>query len=335
MNELIKKIVADHIDNKDSVADIAALYGDASYRRYFRATLSSGKTLIVMKMPLGAASVSEEITNYKGPKGELPYINVSNYLSSKGIPVPKILGFDKKMDALIIEDVGDRLLFDEVYQSEDGVKFEWYKKAIELLVDLQDKTEEKGDCIAFKRSFDGTLLNWEFDHFLEYGIEARQNTKVDDKFKKEFTEITRRVTGVITGMRYRFVHRDYQSRNLMVAGNKLYVIDFQDALLGPLCYDLVALTRDSYVDFSDLLLEKLVSYYCELRKIDKDGFSRDYDLVTIQRKLKDAGRFVYIDKVKGNPAYLKHIPRSIEHVKKALERQPEYKKLWGLIGPYV
>lgn len=335
MLNIISDCVNEYLKGSDKIKDVAGLYGDASYRRYFRVYLETGKSFIVMKMPVGKSSASEEITNFKGVKDELPFINVATYLSGIGLPVAKVFHYDKGRETLILEDLGDDLLFGFVDTADDSVRHEWYKRALDLLVDMQKKAKDDGKCIAFKRSFDDVLLNWEFDHFLEYGIEARLNTKVDGVFKKKFEEITRDITKKIVGLRKSFIHRDYQSRNLIVKSDKIFIIDFQDALMGPYTYDLVALLRDSYVSLSDELLDKLVDHYCAKTNINKETFMHDFDLVTIQRKLKDAGRFVYIDRVKGNPNFLKHIPNSLEYVRKAIARRPEYQELFDLARPYV
>lgn len=335
MNRIIRQTVLEYLGNKTGIESIVTLFGDASYRTYFRVVLESGGSLIVMKLPEGLSSASEEITNYKGEKEELPYINVSNYLKESGVLVSEIFHYNPKSQILILEDLGNELLFKKVDGASHEEKLNWYKEAIDLLCELKRLNNKKKSCIAFKRSFDAELLNWEFDHFLEYGIEARLNLKTEKEIKDKFIKITRKMTDEIIGMDYLFTHRDYQSRNIMIKNNKLYLIDFQDALLGPEAYDLVSLLRDSYVEMPDELLEKLINYYCKKRGLDISGFRRAFDLVTIQRKLKDAGRFVYIDRVKGNPGYLKHIPRSLACVKQALERRKNYKELYTVLKPFV
>src|SRR5262249_984311 len=108
-----------------------------------------------------------------------------------------------------------------------------------------------------------------------------------------------------------FVHRDYQSRNLMVregaSGAELVWIDFQDALLGPRVYDLVALLNDSYQTFDRGFVEARLDDFARTSGLDEAArvaLGREFDVVTVQRKLKDAGRFVFIDRVKKNPAFL-------------------------------
>ncbi len=333
MNEMIEQIVQKW-NVSESVSGITKLYGDASYRTYFRIQLKSGKTLILMKLPEGKSSASEEITNHQGEMKELPYINISHYLEGLEIAVPKIVHYDDQNEALLLEDLGDHLLFNDLSIADDSQKEKFYRRAIDLLCDLQKKTSEKMGSVAFERSFDETLLNWEFDHFFEYGIEVRIGNPVPIDVKETFETLTRKITGEIMEAKYGFTHRDFQSRNIMVKENDLYLIDFQDALKGPRAYDLVALLRDSYIEISDDLLGNLITYYCDQCGLDSESFRFDFDRVTIQRKLKDAGRFIYIDRVKGNSSYLQYIPRSLGYVMKALERQGG-NALIDLLKPYI
>jgi N-acetylmuramate 1-kinase len=135
------------------------------------------------------------------------------------------------------------------------------------------------------------------------------------------------------------VHRDYQSRNLMVQdggdGPRLRLIDFQDALLGTRAYDLVGLLRDSYVALSPALLDSLVAHYVARAGVDAAKFSRLFDLQVVQRKLKDAGRFVFIDRVKHNPSFLVHIPNSLDYVARSLARLPELGSVREILAQYL
>lgn len=335
MDEVIRQVVFEYLSGKGQIREIAPLYGDASYRRYFRVYLSGGGSVIVMKLPEGRSSVSEEITNYEGTTEELPYINISRYLKSISVDVPDILFHDKERSAIVLEDLGDRLFLNEVESGNNDTRLKWYSIAVEKLAFLKKSVLRDDSCIAFKRSFDERLLNWELDHFLEYGIEERTGKSVPPAVKKQFTEITRSISKDIVKMNYIFTHRDYQSRNLMIKDGRMYLLDFQDALLGPESYDLVSLLRDSYIEISDSILETLIGQYCDMMSVDMKCLVRDFDLVTIQRKLKDAGRFVYIDRVKGNPGYLPNIPTSLGYVKDAIFRHGKYTELYKLLKDFV
>jgi len=317
--------------------EVKKLHGDASYRTYSRAILENGRTFILMQMPAGRASASEEITNFNGTHKELPFINVACFLKSHGIKVPAVHRYYEDDHIMIIEDLGDNLMAKIVEKGSDDVRRNWYKRAIELLVELQKKTSvsHKFECVALQRSFDATLLNWEFDHFLEYGVGERLDKEMSDTDREIFLKETRKVSDAISKLPYGFTHRDFQSRNILIVRDNLYLIDFQDALLGPAAYDLVSLLRDSYVELPPDLLDELILFYCEKKSADPETFRREFDLVTCQRKLKDAGRFVYIDRMKKNPDFLKYIPVSLGYVKSAFERLPEYRQLYEVLKKYV
>jgi aminoglycoside/choline kinase family phosphotransferase len=135
-----------------------------------------------------------------------------------------------------------------------------------------------------------------------------------------------------------FVHRDYHSRNLMVTGDRLRVIDFQDALMGPRTYDLASLLRDSYVSLDHALVDRLIGYYLAALagpRPDTAAFQRLFDLTGFQRNLKAAGRFIYIEKVKGRPTHLPYVTPTLHSAKRVLERYPDLTELRGLLAPYV
>ncbi|MFO1519348.1 MAG: phosphotransferase [bacterium] len=343
MEETVKKILREKLNLTVDSLQIAKLFEHASYRAYYRVTVPDGSTYILMKMPPGKASVSEEITNYQGAKDEFPFLNVQRFLNEAKLPVPQVYAWVPEENLMVLEDLGDRLLETYLSDTTELLRISFYKRAVDLLVDLQKKTRgrEGEKCIAFHRSFDETLLNWEFDHFLEYGIEDRFQVKVANADKTLFTELTRKISKEIASSPYGFTHRDYQSRNLILKDYNLYLLDFQDALQGPEAYDLVALTRDSYIELSWKAVDQLLSYYLERREKegfpvwDEKAFRRLFDLITLQRKLKDTGRFQFIHTVKGNPNFLVSVPASLRYVKEAFSHLPEFDPLRECIAKYV
>jgi hypothetical protein len=127
----------------------------------------------------------------------------------------------------------------------------------------------------------------------------------------------------------------------MLQGDRLRIIDFQDALLGVRQYDLVSLLRDSYVVLSTATIDHILDYYIKIltektgRKIDREHFRRIFDLQTLQRKIKDAGRFDYIDIVKKNSKFLKYIPDTLGYVREAFARIEEHKPLQKRLAKYT
>ena len=324
------------------VRNIAKLHGDASYRTYYR--IETGReTLILMALPEGKLSVSEEITNLKEKSQEMPFINVQKFLKGLSLPVPEIKLFSEKDRWLFLEDLGNDLLYQHVSQANVKTQLEWYQKALDLLIQLQTQTHKhintqtQSNCIAFCRSFDSTLLNWEFDHFWEYYIKIKnEKLKVKNGGKESlYKEFSRKITDRLCQLPQGFVHRDYQSRNLLWHQEKFYLIDFQDALIGPYIYDLVSLLRDSYVSLPQETIKTLIVQYAKKTGKDPKTVQRDFDLQTVQRKLKDAGRFVFIDRVKKNPNYLPFIPTSLKYVQEALKRLPEYNDFYLFLKNYI
>lgn len=319
-------------------APVLKLKGDASNRSYYRVG-SAPDSWVLMVMPPDALKKSEEVS--KGPApSELPFINVHRYLSKLSVRVPRILRFDEPAGIMVLEDLTDQT-FEAALSTTDRTKL--YTQAVELLACLRARAEKAPDpnCLAFTRAFDEELYDWELHHFREWGLEAWSGKKPTNAERAELDTSFRRIAQELAAAPRGFTHRDYQSRNLMVKGAELVVIDFQDALQGPRQYDLVALLRDSYVElpreFVDLMLDVyLETFHKETgERIEPIAFKAFFDLLTVQRKLKDAGRFEFINRVKGNPGFLVSIPASLRYVKAALDVQPRLAHLRGLLARYV
>ena len=326
----LEKFVKDFAGND---AEISKLFGDASYRTFYRVK-GDGKNYIVMQMPGGIESASEEISDLKDTE-ELHYINVQRYLKELSLPVPRIEKISSDEKLIVMEDLGDDVMFQLLLTADDEKINELYKKAIALLVNLQKKTKlENKSCYAFHRTFNEKLLSWELDHFWEYIILAR-GEKPGSEVKEKFDEFKKEIVNEILKLPTCFVHRDFQSKNLILRNDQLFMIDFQDALIGPFVYDLVALLRDSYIVLSNDLLEELIDYYIENSEYEKADVINAFNLITVHRKMKDSGRFVYIDKVKGNSNYLQYIEDSLNYVSSALQKLPQYNYILEILKPYV
>ncbi len=314
--------VAWAIGRPQDAAAVHPLKGDASNRSYFRVG-TWPDSVVVMVMP-PAARASEEASGKAVPV-ELPFVDVQRYLRRLGVRVPAIVRYDEPAGMMVLEDLGDVTLEKALGGSAtEGL----YRTAVDLLAGLRTRAEASPEpqSIAFQRAFDEELYLWELHHFRQWGLEAWSG-KVPSpaegaKLEACFQSIAHRLAAAPRG----FTHRDYQSRNLMVKDGEVVVIDFQDALQGPRAYDLVALLRDSYVALDEELVEALLRRYQEAlsralgERADPAGFRQVFDLLTVQRKLKDAARFEYIHRVKHNPGFLPHIPQSLAYVRRAFER---------------
>jgi aminoglycoside/choline kinase family phosphotransferase len=320
---------------------LETLPGGASIRRYHRVTVDDGRMPTIMVMELGDNPLkSEEAAKGVAPT-ELPFVNVQRYLARAGAAIPEIYRFDATAGLLYLEDLGDITFEARVIDAGDDVRARYYRVAIDQLVDLQSfaATHPDPTCVAFSRGFDYDLLKWELDHFREYGLEAQGHTPTPAE-RDELDRIFRAIAEQLAAEPRGFVHRDYQSRNLMVQDDgvgvpRLRIIDFQDALLGTRAYDLVGLLRDSYVALSPQLLDAMVAHFVARAGIDAARFGHLFDLQVVQRKLKDAGRFVFIDRVKRNPSFLQHIPNSLDYVSHSLARLPELASLREILARYL
>ena len=152
-------------------------------------------------------------------------------------------------------------------------------------------------------------------------------------------EAFQKIAEVLASQPTVLTHRDYHSRNLMVQENRIRLLDFQDALMGPATYDLASLLRDAYTQLDEDLVEELMARYTNGMPKDSIGdvndFRRIFDFTSIQRNLKAAGRFMYIASVKHNSTFLADIPRTLGYVKSNLQKYPELNTLRTHLAPYV
>ncbi len=326
---------------RDAAGDpVRRLAGHASMRSYWRVGTPPA-SCVVMVLPADARP--EEVTKGGAPAVN-PFVDVQRYLRALGVRVPEILAFfedDPRGGLMVLEDLGDEMLETRLLAGDDRAVL--YDAAIDQLARLRARAErEPGGCVAFTRSFDRELYRWELDHFREWLLEAWKGAALPPGERavvdREFDRIAAQLEAEPKG----FTHRDYQSRNLMILpGGAQAVIDFQDALLGPRQYDLVALLRDSYVELPPELVERLLRRYLDRLaaeggpRLDYAPFRAVFDLLTVQRKLKDAGRFVFIDRVKKNPGFLVSIPASLRYVRAAFARRPDLQELQAILAKYV
>jgi N-acetylmuramate 1-kinase len=302
---------------------VEAMPGGASTRKYFRLSSSSAspkKSVVAMFVPDG--DKPEEIQKAGAVAKRWPFLEVADLLSARGVDVPKILVDDSAHGWLVLEDLSDMTLA-AFLEKNPAKKSALYTKAVEDLARAQSRLKDlPSDSIVASRSFDFDLLVWEIDHFREWGVEAR-GIAISAAQRAQFDALAKRFAERVAKMPYGFVHRDYQSRNLMVRENEqLAWIDFQDALKGPRVYDLVALLSDSYQEFDRPFIEARLDEFARVAGLEneRESIGTEFDVVTVQRKLKDAGRFVFIDRVKKNPSFLRFVEPTILKVKRALER---------------
>lgn len=306
--------------------DVAPMPGGASTRRYFRVTAPGDPpaSLVAMFVP---DARPEEVTTAGTETARWPFLEVASLLAERGVRVPRIHGEACDEGLLLIEDLGDETLAAYLESHPEG-RAAIYTRAVTDLARAQRALADLPEgSIVRTRAFDEKLLRWELDHFREWGLDALEKP-LDPASLAAWDAVADRLARRIAEWPRGFVHRDYQSRNLIVSRGpggapELVWIDFQDALLGPAVYDLVALLNDSYQTFDRAFQEARLDEYAAERGLDRAGreeLGRRFDVLTVQRKLKDAGRFIFIDRVKKNPSFLPYFEPSLAKVRAALAR---------------
>ncbi len=322
---------------------ITKLTGDASSRSYFRAEADSSSSRVIVAIygaPFDeneravARLAQAEATN---PSARLTFANdpcahieVTALLLEAGLPVPPVLATSGADAMMLIEDVGDLRLQDWLSgrpNSEDAEVIEAYRHALELVVKIQDATELAlgADSICSHLAFDEAKLRWElgfffanyFNRYLHLRLDPSTSNAVQADFKALCFELAARPR-VLT-------HRDYHARNLMMERGEMFIIDHQDARMGPTSYDVASLLSDPYTALSDEAIEELIERFIEMKAASKrphasvDDFRTELDLMTVQRMLKAIGTYAS-QAASGNPVYIPYIGPALERALAAMKK---------------
>lgn len=303
--------------------------GGASARRYLRIATPGG-SVVAMFVP-DADRPEEMMPGAVSPRWS--FLEVQALLCERGVRVPAVLGEACDRGLVLLEDLGDRTM-EAFVEAAPARRAEVYSQAVRDLARAQRALAElPASSIVATRALDATLLRWELDHFRAWGLDARGRRPsrgiggiCDDR--AEFDAVAGRLAQRVAAWPQGFVHRDYQSRNLMVldapgGGIEIVWMDFQDALLGPRVHDLVALLNDSYQELDRAFVEVRLDEYAAAAELDRAGRERlgwEFDVVTVQRKLKDAGRYVFLDRVNGDSGFLRYVEPTLAKVRAALAR---------------
>ena len=294
---------------------LAPASADASFRRYFRVSLA-GESLIVMDAPPGHEDCR-------------PFVQVAGLFA--GVHVPAILAADLEQGFLLLEDLGSTTYLDVL--TPDNAR-SLYLDAIDALVTIQTASRP-----AVLPGYDAALLTREMQLFPEWFAQVHLKKPFTLAQRKVWDEALVLILGNVLAQPQVFVHRDYHSRNLMQTTERNPgVIDFQDAVYGPVTYDLVSLFKDAYVSWDEeFCLDMVIRYWERARKAGLpvnpmiDEFWRDYEWMGVQRHLKVVGIFARLCHRDGKDGYLKDIPLVLGYLKKACNRYPELRPLGELI----
>jgi N-acetylmuramate 1-kinase len=315
-------------------AKVVPLTGDASDRRYFRVLLRDAPSQVLAVHPT-AMELSK-----------LPFANVSGLLSAMPVPVPRIVGHSDALGILALQDLGDVTLQAHLGTASAAEHAALYRQAVTLIDALQRRGAELAspEFIPYGVAFDVEKLSWELQFFAKHFVEAYRGASPTaaerEALAQEFTAIAEELAAEPRVL----CHRDYHSRNLMLHEGSLYIIDFQDARMGPDTYDLASLLRDSYVDFTESQVNELLAFFLALRGVHADGlgttteeqaFRRRFDLMALQRNLKALGTFGFQTTGRGNPVYIQYIPRTLAYVRANMDRYPKFGRLRDLLAEHL
>jgi aminoglycoside/choline kinase family phosphotransferase len=305
-------------------AAIVPLTGDASDRRYFRVRRSNDS--IVLALHAGPITFAS-----------LPFANVAGLLSRMPIPIPAILGYADPLGIVAQEDLGDVTLQAHLHAIQAGSIAPLYREAVEIIERLQRRGADlaAGDYLPYGLAFDVEKLTWELEFFAKHFLEGFRGIRQDAARRAALAAEFLTIAEELAGEPRVLCHRDYHSRNLMLHRGGLYVIDFQDARMGPDTYDLVSLLRDSYVDLEEELVGESIERFAAMntrRPEPLDAFRRRFDLMAVQRNLKALGTFGYQASVRGNTSYVRYVARTLRHVRTNLIAYPRFATLRRLLA---
>ena len=322
---LIDEYLAERQPKHAACAKVSALSGDASTRRYYR--LATPERSFVLAL-------------YPEPflPEDLSYLSVRALLESHGLPVPGTEDVDGARGVVLQEDLGDLTLQALLKDASEARRDELYREAVDRIAQLQLRAAagpQKSAC--FQIAFDIEKLSWELHYFLKHFVEGLRGADLSVEDRAVLSEAFHQLSQEIASWPRVLCHRDYHSRNLMVHGERLVWIDFQDARMGPSSYDLASLLRDAYVDVPEELAEDLKERFRQQAAPEepREVFRRRYDLMCVQRNLKTLGTFGFMATVRQNPVYLQYIPRTALHARKNLARYPELERLWRTLARHV
>ncbi|MDX2503897.1 MAG: phosphotransferase, partial [Gammaproteobacteria bacterium] len=287
---------------------------DASFRQYFRVTnTQDNKTYIVMDAP---------------PEKENchTFILVTELIRSAGVNAPDIIALDLQQGFLLLDDLGNKPYLDHL---NNDTAEDLYIDAIDALIKMQTMD-------AMLPAYDDKLLQTEMDLFETWYLNHHLNIQLNEAQKISLDSIFKLLINSAEEQPQVFVHRDYHSRNLMITdSNNPGVIDYQDAVIGPISYDLVSLFKDCYIEWPAEKIEHWLDLYLARLTpehfIEKDKMTRWFDLMGVQRHLKVLGIFARLNYRDGKSQYLNDLPLTLKYVVEACEKYDELQPLKQLL----
>jgi len=284
------------------------LTGDASDRSYYRLRTPTLSSLILM--------VHREPFELES----LPWFVHGRFLLELGASVPQVVASYPGEGILVIQDLGDEMLQTHLETCDPARRRLLYLQAVQIIAFLQrDGTAAlTPDLPAWSTALDNERLLFELRFFAEHYVRGLLGAPLPDAQLEALDAWFVSLAGEVSSYRRVFCHRDFHARNLMVRGDRLYMVDFQDARMGPFTYDLASLVRDSYVEpLPAALVDELVEFFREAARTPEPTgvFRVAFARTCLQRNIKALGTFASQAVLRGNKVYLPFIPRTLEHVR--------------------
>jgi aminoglycoside/choline kinase family phosphotransferase len=258
------------------------------------------------------------------------HVEIGRFLREIGAGVPEIRCYDSEVNVVVEEDLGDLTLQNYIRETGD---FTVYEQVIDALVLMQVKGGKSiSHCPYLKeRVFDYETFRWETWYFVRYFLEAYCGAKIDNQraVEHEFHVLARRLSGEPTY----FMHRDFQSQNILVKNGKVGIVDFQGAYQGPLVYDLASLLKDPYVTMDVEIRNRLVDRYLTCLgdrwgiELDPREFRQVFLYAGLQRNMQALGAFAYLTIVKQRAQFFQYIPQAVDYLVGGLEEAGEFPEL--------
>ncbi len=303
---------------------LAPASADASFRRYFRATLDAPHPLAPGVTTLIAMDAPPPMENCR------PFVHVASLLHAAGVHAPQVLAEDLDRGFLLLTDLGKRTYLDVL---DAASAHALYLDALDALVRFQ-ATSRPGELPPY----DEALLRRELDLFPDWYVARHLQRTLDDEQRRILERNFAVVLANNLAQPRVFVHRDFHSRNLMVSAPNPGVLDFQDAVYGPITYDLVSLLRDAYIEWDEeRQIDWAVRYWEKARAAqlpvnqDFGAFWQDFEWMGVQRQLKVLGIFARLAYRDGKTGYLQDMPLVLRYLRHACGRYRELEPLLGLL----
>jgi aminoglycoside/choline kinase family phosphotransferase len=290
-------------------SSLSILSADASFRQYYRVN-KNNISYAVMDCPPEDESLDT-------------FLKITDKLQQAKLNVPEIFDCDLAKGFLVITDFGDDLYSKKL---NDETVYCLYTDALEAIVKMQTKVDCTGlkDFDSFYEDENNLFLDWFLKKHLKIELDSTSSTQVNTEFNK--------INNILKSIPKTFVHRDYHSRNLLVTDlNNPGIIDYQDAVMGPVTYDLVSLLKDCYVTWNDGLVEDMLESFFTRMKSDTinniSDFRYWFEITGLQRHIKAIGIFSRLNYRDGKSSYLQDIPRTYAYMDKVLNKYKELSTL--------